>query len=447
MLPKFLTVVSLLLAAGLAQAGDAAHVVFVAGQAQTAGAQLNLGQAVQEGDEIATGADGYIYLKTIDNGFLILRPNSKARIAAYHVDPAQPANTRIKLELLSGVARAISGEGAKQAKQNFRFNTPVAAIGVRGTDFTVYTDQDVSRVTVISGGVVVSGFSNGCSPDGNGPCEGASSRELFARQAGQLVQVQKGQQAPQVLPSNGVAPDVNAPPRGDEPAAKSDGVVTGGTSTGKSISLDQKKDADLDKLASTLKTPPSPPQVVVPVPVPVPTPVVIEPPREIIWGRWTPLVNQPAEFDMVKARAEGAELVTSNSYYALLRAKGSSYQSPTSGAISFAMRSGSAVIVDEARANLATPATLENGQLNVNFAKATFTTSFDLVNQAERFKMQAKGDVTSNGGLFGENQFFRPTNMNVQGFLSHENGGSAAYLFDARLDNTRTTQGVTYWVK
>ena len=154
---------------------------------------------MQEGELLTTGADGFIYVKTVDNGLFILRPNTKARIAAYHVDAKNPANTRIKLELLSGVARSQSGDAVKLARQNFRFNTPVAAIGVRGTDFTVFTDQDTSRVAVISGGIVVSGFAGACRPEGSGPCEGMASRELSASQRGQLLQVQRGQGAPQLM--------------------------------------------------------------------------------------------------------------------------------------------------------------------------------------------------------------------------------------------------------
>jgi hypothetical protein len=142
MLQKFALVAGLLWSvADIAAAAEAGRVVFVTGQAQVGARAAVQDVAVQEGDQITTGADGYIYVKTVDNGFLILRPNSKARVVAYAIDKADPSKTQVKLELQQGVARAISGQGVQQAKQNFRFNTPVAAIGVRGTDFTVYTDQ------------------------------------------------------------------------------------------------------------------------------------------------------------------------------------------------------------------------------------------------------------------------------------------------------------------
>ncbi|HYD60221.1 MAG TPA: FecR family protein [Noviherbaspirillum sp.] len=427
---QIILALSLFITASLAQAGEAARIVFVAGKAEIAGNQISLGNAVHEGDEVATGADGYIYLKTIDNGFLILRPNSRARIVAYHVDQEKPANTRIKLELLNGVARAISGDGAKQAKQNFRFNTPVAAIGVRGTDFTVYTDQDTSRIAVISGGVVVSGFSGTCGPEGVGPCEGASSRELFAKQAGQLLQVQKGQAVPQLLPNNGTSPDVTAPPRSDEP--KSTG---GNTSATKDLSLDPQKNTDFNSLAVAAKAT-TPPKV-----------IEITPPRDIIWGRWQTVLDQAPTIDLEQHMGGKAQLIAINAHFALLRARGSEWQVPTTGSMNFAMRDGAAYITDESRGGALQAATLENGRLNVNFAKATFSTSFDLVSQAERFNLQAKGDVGRDGQLYGENQFLRPTNMNVSGFLSAENGGSAAYLFQSRLDDRRTAAGATYWTK
>jgi hypothetical protein len=37
--------------------------------------------------------------------------------------------------------------------------------------------------------------------------------------------------------------------------------------------------------------------------------------------------------------------------------------------------------------------------------------------------------------------------LNLQGLLSKQNGGSAAYIFDSRLDEKRTANGVTYWEK
>lgn len=425
MFRQIIFALSLFVTTSVAVAGEAARVVFVAGKAEIAGTQIALGSPVQEGSEIATGADGYIYLKTMDNGFLILRPNSRARIVTYHVDADKPANTRIKLELLSGVARAISGDGAKQARQNFRFNTPVAAIGVRGTDFTVFTDQETSRVAVISGGVVVSGFSSACGPEGSGPCEGAASRELFARQTGQLLQVRKGQAVPQLLPSNGVSPDLSAPPRPDEPAAKAAGT-TGNVLAANDLSLDPQKTLNIK--AAVDAQPPA------------------ELPRQLTWGRWQSVLDQAANVDVAKLVEDKNQLVTLNSYFALLRAKGSEWQVPNTGILNFALRESAAYITDEVHGGVSA-AKLENGRLQVDFGKASFATGFDLVNQAERFKMQAQGGITRDGLMVGDAQYLSPTNMAVNGVLTAEKGGTAAYLFQGRIDAARVASGATYWTK
>ena len=92
-------------------------------------------------------------------------------------------------------------------------------------------------------------------------------------------------------------------------------------------------------------------------------------------------------------------------------------------------------------------ASLENGKLNVDFGKATFATSFDLLSGAERFKLQAQGVMSKDGVLYGDSQFAPPTNMNVSGALGPENGTSAAYIFSSRLDEKRVANGVTYWGK
>ena len=72
--------------ATLSWAGDAARVVFVAGQAFVGGQQVQVGSVVTEGARLQTGADGYLYLETIDKGFFIMRPNTKAQIVAYQID-------------------------------------------------------------------------------------------------------------------------------------------------------------------------------------------------------------------------------------------------------------------------------------------------------------------------------------------------------------------------
>jgi hypothetical protein len=410
-------------------AAEAGKVIFTAGAAQIADRPGAEGAPVQEGELLSTGTDGYLYVKTIDNGLFILRPNTKARIVSYHVDTREPANTRVKLELLSGVARSKSGDAVKLARQNFRFNTPVAAIGVRGTDFTVSTDQDTSRVAVLTGGIVVSGFGAACRPEGGGPCEGGASRELSATQRGQLLQVKRGQLAPQLLAISSGSPDQVSPPRADEPLAKSGG--------GADQMLDAKKSDSLDK--SLAQQPgPSAPVVLTPPPV---VAVVTPPEPQLQWGRWAAVAGQAPTATL----SAGPESIVSGNYI-ISRPAGTSYVSPERGNVAFTLKGSEASIVNDDPARAAVAAQVHNGLLSVDFGKASFTTSFDLVAGSETFKMAASGPVNS-VGRFGNNLYDSQmsNNMQVDGMLSNANGGSAAYVFQRRLDDTRKANGVTYW--
>lgn len=455
MLRKILVVIGLSLSTHLAFAGEAGKVIFTAGTAQQSGEQIVQGAAVLEGAILSTGADGFIYVKTSDNGLFILRPNTKARIVAYHIDVKNPANTRIKLELISGIARSRSGDAVKLARQNFRFNTPVAAIGVRGTDFTVYTDDNISRVAVIAGGVVVSGFGGACNAEGIGPCEGSASRELSATQRGQLLQVQRGKNSPQLMQGGSLSPDQMAPPRGDEPVASV--VVAPAVTPSVQPNLDAAKSESLNQAAKNQVAPPSlpvaPPVVVPPVVLPTPglpevPPVVDNRPNQgIIWGRWQELGGALAPIDLTEARKEG-ELLAVNGNYALLRTAGKEYVARETGEIGFGLQNSEAfVYTDSATGRIASPGVVTNGKLNVDFGKMAFRTSFNLLTTDQSFAFGGNGSVAKDGRLYGDAAGERPGVLNVQGLLSNEKGGSAAYIFDGRIDETRTVNGVTYWLR
>jgi hypothetical protein len=443
MLRHFLVITGLAFALG-AHAGEAGKVIFVAGKATVAERSVAEGMMVQEGEMLNTGADGFIYVKTVDNGLFILRPNTRARILTYHVDAKDPANTRIKLELLSGVARSKSGDAVKLARQNFRFNTPVAAIGVRGTDFTVFTNDDTSRVAVISGGVIVSGFDGACSPAGGGPCEGAASRELSATQRGQLLQVQRGQRAPQLLQGAASSPDQVSPPRADEPLSKTGAATSTSVASGEP-NLDAKKNDTLTVVLPqrppVVETPPPPPPVVVPPPEPIP-----DNERGVVWGRWLTLMDSEPTIDLVTQKAAKSELLAVDGNFALFRTPGREYVVPVNGTIGFALKDSEAYIYsDYGVYRRTTAATLSNGKLNIDFGSKQFSTSLDLTNtdNGELIKLQAQGAVTGDGRLYGDASNSRPGYIDVKGLLTKDEG--AAYIFSGRLDPLRTVNGGTSW--
>lgn len=429
----FLSAVLMLIANAL-WAGEAAQVIFTAGDVKVAGRSIQVGDTVREGELLVTEADGYLYLKTSDNGFFILRPNSVGQIITYHIDARDPANSRIKLELRSGVARHVSGDAVKNARQNFRFNTPVAAIGVRGTDFTVYANQETAKVTVLSGGVVVAPLTGGCLAEGAGPCDGPASRELFANRFGQMLQVGRGQ-PPVLLQGAEHGPDSVAPPRSDEPASNNSGA-RGTTSTNtavvsKDINLDPLKTNAIGQLANQAASALSSTSSGGPV-------------QSLIWGRWEAVLDKTVEVDVAALQATN-QLIATTSYYAIMRSKEGVWQSPGLVSLGFSLQQSQATILDESSRKV-TVARVENGQLQIDFAKSSFFTQFDLVSQGERFQLQNRGEVSNDGKLYGGYQFSRPNNMDVRGALSNDSQ-TAAYLFQSRLDDRRVASGVTYWGK
>jgi hypothetical protein len=467
MLRQILAFATLAFAAQFGFAAEAGKVIFVTGKVQAGERALALNAAINEGELLSTGADGYLYIKTLDDGLFILRPNTRARIAAYHVDKVNPANTRVKLELLSGVARSQSGTAVKLARQNFRFNTPVAAIGVRGTDFTVFTDDQTSRVAVLSGGITISGFGAACRPEGTGPCEGNAARDLSASQKGLLLQIQRGQAAAQQVQGGAVSPDTIAPPRPDEPVAVAPAAPANNAAPAapaldplKAVAIKQQAENGANPAPGDGKNPPvvQPPPVVVVGPnpdVPVtPTPVnpaptnptvPVTPDQKIEWGRFAAVADQPANLDLAAKTASGSQLIALKGGYALLRSSVKDYVTPERGSIGFTLQGGEAYIYSDNVTVKPVQAQLENGALNFNFDTKKFATNFDLVNGTERITMSATGSVASDGRFSVDNRYAPGNNMDLDGVLSNENGNKAAYLFQGRIENNRSVNGVTVW--
>lgn len=440
---KLLTASLMFVCCATAWAADAGRVVFVTGKAQLASKPAALDAVVQEGDDIVTGNDGYVYIKTVDNGFFILRPNSSAKVTAYHIDSANPANTRVKLELTNGVARAISGQGVKAARQNFRFNTPVAAIGVRGTDFIVFTDQHTSRVSVVSGGVVMAGFGGSCTAEGVGPCEGGASRELFAGQAG-LLQIQRGQPVPQLLNNPALSPDQNEKPRSDEPVGKVAAVPLQGAQ----VNLDPQRELAVGNVRTTTNNPPgdggaddggnivtTPPVIEV-----KPEPLVPVPPKpqEVFWGRWSTVAGT-----MVKPKSfTGKDLDTARFLdgYMIARTKGATLVMPTEGTIGFTL-SGSEAFMQ--RGSAQTAANVDSGTLGINFNNRTFTTALVVSDATDSVKVNGRGVIDMRGLM--TNDAASPTR--VVGYLSGAQAEEAAYLFKNATKPGITVFGATTWKK
>ncbi len=426
----------------VAGAGEA---VFVAGSvvrrnAVGATEKLSKGGLIQEGDQIDAGADGYVYVRMADGGLLVVRPLSKLRIDRWYFNPAQPALTEIRYTLGTGVARYVSGEGSRAAKDKFRFNTPLAAIGVRGTDFTVFSDQDFTRVSVRSGGVVVSPVGTvGCRADGFGPCEGEQAAELFASFKEKMVQIRPGQARAELVDISGVpSPDKARPPLPAEP------VSSNRPSPATNVAIE---DYRMQQWAAGSTLPGVVAEQVgsmpVPVPVPVPMPVPDVGGINAVWGRTASAHGSEVARMALDDILEGRSLIATNRYYAVAGNRDRSFVLPNAGSVEFKLVGHQGIILDNVN-DRAMDSVASNGTLRIDFVNRQFATNLNIQAQNVSASIEAKGGINKDGS-FLSTPFKSPAL--VQGLVGGSGASEAVYLYRQTLSKQFEAAGVASWGK
>ncbi|NDH54506.1 MAG: hypothetical protein EBY24_21610, partial [Betaproteobacteria bacterium] len=161
---------------------------------------VDRGTAVRVGDRIETGAGGHVHLRFVDGARLSVRPLSRLQIENYSRSDEQSALTAIKFRLDEGVVRSITGAWGEAARDRFRLNTPVAAIGVKGTDFVVKSDANNTLASVYTGAIMLTPLSPACSAS-LGPCLNGSERLLSEDMKGQMLSLDRLQASPQLVPA------------------------------------------------------------------------------------------------------------------------------------------------------------------------------------------------------------------------------------------------------
>jgi FecR protein len=417
---------------------------------------ITKGQTLKAGDRLLTGADGHVHARMIDNGFISVRPSARLHIKSYVYAPQEPGANRVGLMLESGVVRTISGKAGEAARENYRFNTPVAAIGLRGTDYVVQALPDTTRVSVSKGAITMSAFGPGCSLNALTPCTGPLVRELTASSPHAYMEVRAQGGVPViVLPDNNKnAPNKAVPPRSEELRALVQSPVT---------------TALTSEILNSPRTtaPPEPPQVPVsvpapapalaplvtplpvlaaaPTPVPVPAQLSVPPPAsprpEIAWGRWSNVALQDTP-TLVSLATDDREITFGNALFGLLRPANSS-KFPAAGIIGMTYKQGEAYLqtTQPGAAQLLTPAQLSNGSLQLDFNNRQFATKLSATAQGTTYELNAQGTIHSQGLLLVD-----PTrsNMNLAGALSN-NAVEAGYLFDANVAPRQSLIGATRW--
>jgi hypothetical protein len=92
------------------------------------------GLALQEMDVLRTGVDGRMGVVLRDETSLSLGPNTEIQLTQFAFAPAQ-GHLALVVKVARGVMAFISGRIAKLSHDAVRVETPVAILGVRGTQF------------------------------------------------------------------------------------------------------------------------------------------------------------------------------------------------------------------------------------------------------------------------------------------------------------------------
>jgi VCBS repeat-containing protein len=92
--------------------------------------ELHIGDAVQKGDVVQTGADSSIGMTFVDGSAFGMTSNARMVLNEMIYDPNGSSNSSL-ISLVQGTITFVAGQTAKNG--NMRVETPVATMGIRGT--------------------------------------------------------------------------------------------------------------------------------------------------------------------------------------------------------------------------------------------------------------------------------------------------------------------------
>jgi hypothetical protein len=414
--------------------GDAAH-VDAAGKSQP----LRAGAQLAAGDRIITGKDAIAILVFSDGGRVSLRGDSELRIQRYHVD-ASGAQTRLELELVRGAMRQISGEAARIQPERYRLNTPVVAIGVRGTDFLARTDGAVTETFVQEGMIVVLPKTAGCA-DVLVSAGCIPMAAVSASDAGRYVRVlASGHMERPVISAEdlerlfGVRVTGLGSPSGSAPgSAPAPGLVfvagvgpdVAGSLNGRGMLQES------DPLSSRVTDISAVAGTVTPDPVRLPT--------QLVWGRFSTAGNLPMQLPVSFAEASKGRHVTVGELgqYALWRDNPSgTLDRGLTGTASFELAAAEASFHHVGGVS---PAQVQAARFGVDFDRAAFDAQVTVSHQSTGpVSLAVNGRVNQAGMFWGGSAAER-----VAGALSRD-GKEAGFLF-SRDHAAGSFRGVTLW--
>lgn len=440
-----------------AAAPPVGEVIFVAGHVQATlddrSRNLSIGTPVFVGERLVTAEDGHLHVRFTDGGLVSVRPASAVRIDAYEFDVEQPEVNQIRLVLEHGALRSATGKVGEINKDGFRINTPVSAIGIRGTDFVVYADESLARLMVYSGGVVMAPFGEGCSLTGLGPCaEGAA--ELYASVSAALLEVRSGVDYT-VVTTDMPTPDELRPPHPEEAglfagtAAAADQAVRG--RAGRSAEGAKSYEDSLERVSRYLDEQSLGGASLVEQAYllaergdglikPRDRGLVEDP--QFVWGRWSaPRLNTSEYRESMSAVVQDRRYLLLNSVFALLEYPHQQRPLPEAGRVSFELNSYEAYVQ---RGMSLESAGISNAALVADFEQGGFATRLDLHADSLPGVVQiiGAGELTREGFFYSD----ASSPARIEGVLS-PHADEAGMLFEYQISPNVNAVGATHWVR
>jgi hypothetical protein len=391
------------------------------------------GSRIMPGDRLDTAEGGHVHIRFVDGALVSVRPGSRLWVEDYKYDPQHVSMSLVRFKLEYGVARAISGAAAEGAKDRFRLNTPLVAIGVRGTDFVVRAGEQATAAAVNQGAIIMAPFGEGCHAQALGPC-GSPTARLLSADMGQLQMEFRAQLAqPEVKPLQGAVFTAGATDTG--PTARASAAhtpVSGGPNVGRS---------DSDGLVTALLAEgavqavidghPASPGTVVP-----PTP---EPPAALQWGRWSGDATSSGDFSVTLDKAsQGRNVTVGNAQFILYRNEANG-PDLAAGLGSYNFNLGSSFAQYSAGGQISAAA-VQQGQLSIDFAARQFSTSLSVTSaQTGAVTVSGSGFVRTDGIFYD-----RSVAGQVIAGAAALDGKTAGYFFE-KAAGAGTLSGITLW--
>jgi hypothetical protein len=391
------------------------------------------GTPVRAGDRIETAIGGHVHIRFVDGGLVSVRPLSRLLIEAYRNADSQEL-AAIKFRLEEGVMRSMTGAWGEANRERYRLNTPVAAIGIKGTDYVVKAGLGNTQASVLTGAIIMAPLEGACA-QALGPCAGDNSVLLTADMPGLMLELQRqnGSTTPRLVPAVDLlaasrsagaklASSESAKVAGiTERLPMSNSVVTGGTEDDASHAVSASRAVDIAT-----------------------TGIPLQASKPLVWLHnvfgWNVADNAISQ-RFEEALVAGRTAVVGNFFTTLYRDETvvGTFQ-PIGSTATFDLKQASATYTQPIGYNRPVESVAISGAtLNVDFAQSAFTTRMNLASPSLGNAAFTDSGAISKNGIFTGQQ----PGQHLAGAFSTD-GREAGFQF-SKIFSGGNVEGLTLW--